>query len=107
MTKQERIIGAIVDGLFLLIIVKTGIEKTIQWENLGLILTVGIFWAPHAYFRNQNKKNYHSISYNKKKIESLTTSINMLSLKLKEVEKTSQAVAKAQGFSNLNRKFTL
>ena len=97
MTKQERIIGAIVDGLFLLIIVKTGIEKTIQWENLGLILTVGIFWAPHAYFRNQNKKNY----------ESLTTSINMLSLKLKEVEKTSQAVAKAQGFSNLNRKFTL
>jgi hypothetical protein len=40
-------------------------------------------------------------------IESLTTSLNLLSLKVRESEKLSQQVAKAQGFSNLNRKYTL
>jgi hypothetical protein len=96
-------IHAVIVGL----VIKVIISGNITWPSVGALISAGLFWAPHAYFRNKENKNYHSISHNNKKIESLTTSLNLLSLKLKEVEKTSQAAAKAQGFSNLNRKYTL
>lgn len=77
------------------------------WPDVGIICALSLILAPHAYFQKKKNENYHSTSYNKKKIESLTSSLNLLSLKLKEVEKLTQQVSKAQGFTNLNRKYTL
>ena len=77
------------------------------WPDVGIICALSLIWAPHAYFSKRENENWDSISYNKKKIESLTTSLNLLSVKLSEVEKLSHQVSKAQGFTNLNRKYQL
>jgi hypothetical protein len=88
-------------------IIKLAAVSQHTWPDVGVICALALILTPHAYFRKKHNENCHSTSHNKKMIESLTTSLNLLSLKVRESEKLSQQVAKAQGFSNLNRKYTL
>ena len=99
--------NALVSGLLMVCIVKAAVFSGSGWPSVGILLALAGIWAPHAYFRKRENENCDSISYNKKKIESLTTSLNLLSVKLSEVEKLSHQVSKAQGFTNLNRKYQL
>jgi hypothetical protein len=88
-------------------IIKLAAVSQHTWPDVGIICALSLILTPHAYFRKKQNENYHSTSHNKKMIERLTNSLNHLTLKVKESEKLSQQVAKAQGFSNLNRKYTL
>ena len=60
------------------------------WPNVGFIFTLCLIWTPHAYFRFITHRDSHSVFQNKKKIESLTSSLNLLSAKLNEVEKLAK-----------------
>jgi len=103
----SKLEDTLINGLLMVCIVKTAVISGSSWTSVGILCALAFIWAPHAYFQKKKNENYHSTSYNKKKIESLTSSLNMLSLKLKEVEKLTHQVSKAQGFTNLNRKYTL
>ena len=105
--KEQRYFNWGIDIIIFVCILKVVFLGKASFESVGFLIGLGFIWTPHAYFRKKEIENYDSTSFNKKKIESLTTSLNLLSLKLTEVEKLSQQTAKAQGFSNLNRKFTL
>ena len=105
--KEQRYFNWGIDVIIFMCLLKIVFIGKMNFEAVGFLIGLGLIWTPHAYFRKKETENYYSISYNKKKIESLTTSLNLLSVKLREVEKLSQQTAKTQGFSNLNRKFTL
>ena len=106
-TSFESVENVVVSVALVTCIIKLAAAGQHTWPDVGIICALSLILTPHAYFRKKQNANYHSISHNKKKIESLTTSLNLLSVKLRESEKLSQQVAKAQGFSNLNRKYTL
>ena len=107
MINHDKAANAFISAVLLFCIVKVAVISGSGWPSVGILLSLGIIWAPHAYFSKRQSLNCDSISYNKKKIESLTTSLNLLSVKLSEVEKLSHQVSKAQGFTNLNRKYQL
>lgn len=106
MKHSEKAESWLITGACLALIIRA-ITSDLDWQAVGLVIAAAGIWTPHAYFTKIKNENSHSISHSNKKIEALTTSLNTLALRLKEVEKLSQQTAKTQGLSQLNRKFTL
>ena len=106
MTK-EKIFEKGIDIAILMCILKVVFIGEMSFEAVGFLIGLAIIWTPHAYLSKLKSTNSHSVLQSQKKIETLTTSLNTLALRLKEVEKLSQQTAKTQGLSQLNRKFTL
>ena len=77
------------------------------WPNVGFIFVLCLIWTPHAYFRFITHRDSHSVFQNKKKIESLTSSLNLLSAKLNEVEKLAKHSSFTQGFADNKKRFSL
>ena len=96
-----------IDIAILICILKVVFIGKMSFEDVGILIGLGIIWTPHAYLSKTKTVNSNSISHAEKKIASLTSSINTLALRLKEVEKLSQQTAKTQGLTQLNRKYTL
>lgn len=105
--RTESIRSGAIDAVLFSCLVTQCVSQQLEWVNVGMMAILVGIWAPHAYFRLITRRESNSVFQNKKKIESLTTSINLLSVKLQEVEKLSQQVATTQGLSTLNRKYTL
>ncbi len=106
MTK-EKIFEKGIDITILMCVLKVVFIGEMNFEAVGFLIGLAIIWTPHAYLSKTKIAHSHSVLQSQKKIESLTTSLNTLALRLKEVEKLSQQTAKTQGLSQLNRKFTL
>lgn len=104
---KEKVFEKGMDIAFLLCVLKVVFIGKMNFEAVGFLIGLGAIWTPHAYFTKNKNAYSHSISHANKKIETLTSSLNTLALRLKEVEKLSQQTAKTQGLSQLNRKFTL
>ena len=104
---KEFIFEKGIDIAILICILKVVFIGKMSFEDVGILIGLGIIWTPHAYLSKTKTANSHSISHAEKKIASLTSSLNTLALRLKEVEKLSQQTAKTQGLSQLNRKYTL
>ena len=109
---RVNILTAVVRGVALAVVllaclVAQCVSQQMAWVNVGFLTILAAIWTPHAYFRFITHRDSHSVFQNKKKIESLTTSLNLLSVKLQEVEKASKHVAFAQGFAESKKRFSL
>ena len=107
MKHSEKVEAWLITATIIGVIIRAGASGELTWPAVGMVLAAAAFWAPHAYLSKLKSTNSHSVLQSQKKIETLTTSLNTLALRLKEVEKLSQQTAKTQGLSQLNRKFTL
>ena len=103
----DTLFNRVIDVALLTCVLKVVFIGPLSFEAVGFLIGLTVIWTPHAYLTKTKNEYSHSISHANKKIETLTSSLNTLALRLKEVEKLSQQTAKVQGLTNLNRKFTL
>ena len=106
MTK-ENIFEKGIDIAILMCILKVVFIGKMSFEAVGFLIGLAIIWTPHAYLSKTKIAHSHSVLQSQKKIESLTSSLNLLSAKLNEVEKVAKHSSFAQGFSDNKKRFSL